>query len=89
MICISGGAAILTGVLGGAVISGGDIGMAVLFGGPTGGSVAISGRDTGGAATVSGPISLVSSLSMTSRRYVGILVDTWPRTRYHSDNLTL
>ena len=78
----SGGAAIINGVLGGAVISGGAIGIAVISGGSTGGdSVVISDGDTGGVAIVSGPISSVSSLSITARRYVGILVDTWPRTR--------
>ena len=48
----------------------------VISSGDTGGSVVISSGDTGGAAIVSGPISSVSSLSMTSCRYVGILVDT-------------
>ena len=62
---------IINGTSGGAVISGGAIGIVVIFGGATSGSVVISSGDTGGAAIVSGLISSVSSLSMTSRWYVG------------------
>ena len=51
---------IINGTSGGAVISGGAIGIVVIFGGAT-----------SGAAIVSGLISSVSSLSMTSRWYVG------------------
>ena len=76
VISISVGAAIINGTSGRAVISGRAIGIVVIFGGATSGFVVISCGDTGGAAIVSGPISSVSSLSMISRRYVGILVDT-------------
>ena len=78
----SGGAAISVSS-GGAVISGGATGSSMISGGATGGSEVISGgyTVTGGAEIVTGPISSVSSLSMTSRRYIGILVDTWPPTR--------